>query len=216
MLLLRIENLSKIYNDRIVGPTTFTIDQGEIGLIVGPSGSGKSTLLDMIYGTRAASTGTVTVSPNGDSCDLLQLSVPAFVNFRRQALRLCTQFLQVLPGKSGLELAIEAIENRSSIEEIEDTFLSLALPKEIWLRPASSYSGGEKQRLNIALAALGKPHVLLLDEPFASLDFELHARVWKFLEAAAKQGSALLIGLHNAEYSGAATRVVSRLPAAGA
>ena len=58
MTILCVEGLAKRYGDRTIGPATFTLTAGEVGLVVGGSGSGKSTLLDLIYGTRVASAGT--------------------------------------------------------------------------------------------------------------------------------------------------------------
>ena len=199
MTILCVEGLAKRYGDRTIGPATFTLTAGEVGLVVGGSGSGKSTLLDLIYGTRVASAGTAILDTGGWRRDLLTLSVVELISIRRSTIGYCTQFLTAIPGKSGRDLARETAAPGTCLTEIEGLFEQLALPPHIWDLPTVTWSGGEKQRLNIALAALRRPRILLLDEPFASLDRPLHPIIWSFLSDLARAGTALLIGVHQTE-----------------
>lgn len=192
MAILRVEGLEKSYGERTVGPASFTLEAGEMGLVVGDSGSGKSTLLDLIYGTRTATAGAAILEVGGWRGDPLGLSVPELVAVRRAAIGYCTQFLPAISGKSGMDLGCEA----ATSADVAGMFERLALPPQVWELPASAWSGGERQRLNIALAALRKPALVLLDEPFASLDPGLHPAVWELLSDLAEAGSSLIVGLH--------------------
>lgn len=194
-MILHAEGIEKRYGERTVGPVSFTLAAGETGLVVGGSGSGKSTLLDVIHGTRRASAGTAVLRIGDWRRDLFSLSVPELVAARRAGIGYCTQFLPAIPGRSGLDLAREAAGPGAA----EAVFERLALPPRIWTLPVTSWSGGEKQRLNIALAALRRAPLLLLDEPFAALDRALHPVLRAFLSDLAGEGTALLIALHHAE-----------------
>ncbi|QSZ60558.1 MULTISPECIES: ATP-binding cassette domain-containing protein [unclassified Rhizobium] len=207
MAILRVENLEKRYGERIVGPVSFTLTAGEVGLVVGGSGSGKSTLLDLIYGTRTATAGTAILEIDEWRRDLLGLSVPELVVVRRAAIGYCTQFLPAIPGKSGMELGCEV----ALPSYVTQVFERLALPPQIWNLPASTWSGGERQRLNIALAALRKPALVLLDEPFASLDPSLHSAIWEFLSDLADAGSSLIVGVHRSQGDLAPVRTLTLL-----
>ncbi|MGO1164490.1 ATP-binding cassette domain-containing protein [Brucella sp. C7-11G] len=196
MTILHVESLERRYGERRIGPVDFSLEQGEIGLITGRSGSGKSTMLDLIYGTRVATSGKITLRLGDRECDLLSLSVPELVAVRHAAIGYCTQFLSTIPGKSGLELAREAARPGTESGEIERLLERLALPGLIWNQPVSMWSGGEKQRFNMALAALRKPSLILLDEPLAALDPTLHPIILDFLSELSGEGVTLLVGLH--------------------
>lgn len=199
MTVLCVEDLEKQYGERSVGPASFTLEAGEIGLVVGGSGSGKSTLLDLIYGTRTATAGKAILRLGDWRRDLLGLSVAERVLVRRSAIGYCTQFLAAIPGSTGYGLAREAEAPDMRPGEMERLFERLALPSRVWHLPVAAWSGGEKQRLNIALAVLRRPPLILLDEPLSSLDPALHPVVWSVLSDFAKEGAALLVGVHQAE-----------------
>ncbi|PWE52508.1 hypothetical protein DEM27_30535 [Metarhizobium album] len=213
MAILHAEGIEKRYGARTVGPVSFMLAAGETGLVLGGSGSGKSTLLDLIHGTRRASAGAAVLHIGGWRRDLFNLSVPELVAARRAAIGYCTQFLPAIPGRTGLDLARQVAPSVAA----EAVFERLALPPRIWNLPASSWSGGEKQRLNLALAALRRPPLLLLDEPFAALDRALHPVLRSFLTDLAEEGTALLIALHHAEDGLPAARTLVSLnqPAKG-
>lgn len=210
MDILRVENLEKDYEARAVGPVSFRLRAGEIGLIVGGSGSGKSTVLDVLYGTKRASRGSAFLCVGDGQRDLFDISVAELVSIRSVAIGYCTQFLPAIPGKLAADLANEAAYAETNSADITELLDRLALPQRLWNLPVSSWSGGEKQRLNIALAALRKPALILLDEPFSALDEALHPVVWSVLSALADEGSAMLIGVHKASsYTAGAETLVA-------
>lgn len=193
--LLRVSGLQRRYGDRLIGPLDFTVEAGELAVITGPSGSGKSTVLDMIYGTRTASSGSVFLTVDGQSVDLLAIPVAALIKCRDQYLAYGTQFFQGVASQTGFDLALTV--RGADSDDVTRIFSALRLPEAIWSRPVSTYSGGERQRLNIALAALRRPRVLLLDEPLASLDTDLHRSVWDLTKELLKSGTAVLAALHD-------------------
>lgn len=176
MTILCVDGIVKRYGARTVGPVSFMLAAGETGLVIGGSGSGKSTLLDLIYGTRTATAGTVILQVGHWWHDLFALSVVEFIAVRNSAIGYCSQFLPAIPGGSGLDLAWRAGPGAT----VEAVFERLALPPRIRNLPVSSWSGGEKQRLNIALAAL---------------DRALHPLLSVFLTDLAEEGTAVLMGL---------------------
>lgn len=210
MDILRVENLEKDYEARAVGPVSFRLRAGEIGLIVGGSGSGKSTVLDVLYGTKRASRGSAFLCVGDGQRDLFDISVAELVSIRSVAIGYCTQFLPAIPGKLAADLANDVACAETSSADITELLDRLALPQRLWNLPVSLWSGGEKQRLNIALAALRKPALILLDEPFSALDEALHPVVWSVLSALADEGSAMLIGVHKASsYTAGAETLVA-------
>ncbi|MBB4351641.1 ATP-binding cassette domain-containing protein [Aliirhizobium cellulosilyticum] len=215
MDILHVENLEKDYGARAVGPVSFRLKAGEIGLIVGGSGSGKSTVLDVLYGTRRATGGSAILSVGNTQRNLFDISVAELVSIRSVGIGYCTQFLSAIPGKSGADLANEAACADASLADITELLDRLALPQRLWNLPVSSWSGGEKQRLNIALAVLRKPALILLDEPFSALDETLHPIVWSVLSPLADEGSAMLIGVHKASSYTAGAKTLVALDRSG-
>jgi ABC-2 type transport system ATP-binding protein len=172
-------------------PTDFELGGGEAVALVGPNGAGKSTLLALLAGALAPSEGRVE---------------------RRDGLRVgwapqrAAQYGRLSP-RENLELfaRLEADERpERSAERLLDEF---ELPRGIL---AGELSVGNRQRLNLAIALLGEPDALLLDEPTAALDPEQRQRLWERLEAQRETGLALLFVTQQPEEVGArADRVVA-------
>ena len=159
-----------------LGPIDLAIQEGQFVCIVGPSGCGKSTLLRIIAGLATPSTGTMEI----------------VVSVDRQASPICMVFQDygIFPWKTvhenvrfGLEIA--GVSKRDCAERVTHWINRLGLRGFESAYP-SSLSGGMKQRVSIARALATEPEVLLLDEPFASLDPQLRElmqeellRVWE-------------------------------------
>lgn len=177
---------------------TATFAPAQVACVMGPSGSGKSTLLSVLGGLRAPSTGEVWL---GDQrLDTMTPTELAAVRRRRigmvfQSFRL----LQHLTVIDNLRVAAEVIgiARRLQTEAAKAALALVALGNKSQ-RQLSELSGGEKQRVAIARAMLGRPAVLLADEPTAALDTENGWRCVELLrEQATVGGCAVVLVTHD-------------------
>ena len=160
--MLRVEDLSVSYGSvqALDGVNLEVAERGVLHGIIGPNGAGKSTLMDAITGRRRPTRGRVLV----DGQDITQRSV----TWRRRAgMSRSFQRTSIFPGLSvreQLELVASQLDE-PDLDEIVDAFeLRDALDQ-----PADSIAYGDQRRVDIALAMIGKPILMLLDEPAAGL-----------------------------------------------
>jgi ABC-type multidrug transport system ATPase subunit len=190
--LLSARSVSRRYG-RLVAlkPIDLDLRSGEVVALVGPNGAGKSTLISLLAGALRASEGEVTVTGSARVGWLPQR--PAHYG-RLTALENLILFARLEgerePGSRGQAL----------IERF-------ALPSD---RPSSQLSVGNRQRLSLAIALLGEPNVLLLDEPTASLDPRQRSLLWHEAQVHAGGGGAVLFSSQNPEeVERHATRVIA-------
>jgi ABC-2 type transport system ATP-binding protein len=179
-VLLAARGVSRRFGSRtVLEPSDLDLRAGEIVALVGPNGSGKSTLLGILAGALDASSGTV-----------------------ERAERV------------GWAPQRPALYGRLTPRENVELFAQLAAapvppPPDLPDTPASTHSVGMRQRLNLALAFLGDPRVLLLDEPTASLDPERRDELWERLAALRADGGAALFATQNVEELARADRTLA-------
>jgi len=184
--LLRARGVARRFGAQVaLEPVDVDVHEGETIALIGPNGAGKSTLLSILAGSLEPSAGTV------ERVDGVGVGwVP-----QRPSL------YDRLTARENLELfaRLEGAENpRVSVEDLLSTF---GLPAD---RAAASLSVGNRQRLNVAIALLGEPRVLLLDEPTASLDPGQRRRLWELV-----RGGTVVFSTQNLEEIGLyASRVV--------
>jgi ABC-2 type transport system ATP-binding protein len=154
-------------------PTDFVLQPGEAVALVGPNGAGKSTLLALLAGALEASAGEV-VRRDGARIGWAPQR-PA--QYGRLSSR---ENLELFARLEGEEPPAEAAERLAREFELPDVTV------------ASDLSVGNRQRLNLAIALLGEPDALLLDEPTAALDPEQRGRLWERLDAQRHAGVALV------------------------
>ncbi len=190
--LLEIEKVSAAYDSkRVLESISFTLARGEIGCLLGPSGCGKSTLLRVIAGFEPVSSGTVTV----DGCVLSDVN--AQVPPAQRQIGMVFQDFSLFPHLSvaaniGFGLRKQSRAQReqrvsSLLERIGLGTRANAMPHEL--------SGGEQQRVALARALAPAPQLILLDEPFSSLDAELRESLGRDVRAMLKheQTTALMV-----------------------
>jgi len=170
---LEIQDVSKVFNGGVVAVDTFslTVADGELVTLLGPSGSGKSTLLRMIGGFERASSGRITI----DGEDISRLPPekrPTGMVFQSHALWThMNVFKNLAFGLKLRKLAPAEIKDR--VEAV----LELVGLKGYGTRMTTQLSGGQQQRVALARSLVLEPKILLLDEPFASLDQHLRERL---------------------------------------
>lgn len=182
----------------------FTVEKGELTVILGPSGAGKSTVLNILGGMDKPSEGEIIV----DGVHIEQMSDRQLTAYRRTDVGFVFQFYNLVPNltaKENVELATAVAPNALPVDEVLDQ-VGLGQRKQNF--PAQ-LSGGEQQRVAIARALAKNPKLLLCDEPTGALDFETGKQVLKLLQTASrKQGQTVLIITHNSALAPMADRVI--------
>jgi len=185
--LLAARGVGRRFGSRVaLEPTDVSLAAGEVVALVGPNGAGKSTLLAILAGALEPSEGTV--------------ERPERVGWVPQRA-----------AHYGRLTALENLHLFAALERVppgraDDLAREFELPAET---RAASLSVGNRQRLDVALALLSSPHVLLLDEPTSSLDPAQRERVWRIARSVAEGGGAVLVATHHwEELAGLADRTL--------
>lgn len=161
----------------VVKNVAFTLHPGECVVLGGPSGVGKSSILRMVYGNYALDSGEILVRDpaSGETHDLGAGDPRTVLRLRRSVVGYVSQFLRAVPRASAVEVVADPLVRlgtpREEARERASAMLArLNLPPALFELPPATFSGGEKQRVNIARGFLTDHPILLLDEPTASLD----------------------------------------------
>ncbi len=211
--LLRAQGLSKSFLLHIRGEAVieafegldFHVDEGEFLGVSGPSGIGKSTLLKTIYRTYRPDGGVLAYrTAAGTVEDLVQADEHRVLELRHAEISYVSQFFHVMPRVSALDLLVSSLGGRglTETEAMErSTFMleRLRLPRRLWDLYPSTFSGGEKQRLNVAHALVSRPRLLLLDEPTASLDAATRDIILDLLMEMKDSGTTMIGVFHDME-----------------
>ena len=184
----------------------FSLEKGKFIGIVGTSGAGKSTVLRCIYRTYLATTGSVSYhSLAYGTIDLVKADEQQILHLRRAEIGYVSQFLAVLPRTTALQHVIHAaLEAGFCYEEAEQKAKAMLsyfkLNKNLWGIFPTTFSGGEKLRLNLAHAMVKVPRLLLLDEPTASLDPQTKLLVRDLLIKLKREGTSMIGIFHDLEF----------------
>jgi ABC-2 type transport system ATP-binding protein len=177
---VQARGISKHYGEReALKGVDFAVGSGELVGIIGPNGAGKTTLLSILAGTLKSDEGTVD-SPNGDVG-----WVPQQAALYRRLTVEENLLLFARLEKYG--------EPRAAVEEM----LELTGLAERRGELVARLSGGNQQRINIAIGLLARPVTLLLDEPSVGLDPRQRARLWEFVSGLAGRGTAVVFSTHD-------------------
>ena len=180
-----------------------TIDAGSLIAVTGPSGCGKSSLLKCIYRTYTPTGGNVWyVKTDGSKIDLANAEPWEIIDLRKEEIGYVSQFFSVIPRISALDILINTQTARGVSEEAarkkaKEYLKCVGIGEHLWNMYPATFSGGEKQRLNIANALITCPRFLLLDEPTASLDKVSKEWVMNLILDLKKQGTAMLGVFHD-------------------
>ncbi|XP_051958777.1 cholesterol transporter ABCA5-like [Xyrauchen texanus] len=194
---IRICNIRKIYKDKdstveALRGLTFDIYEGQITALLGHSGAGKSTLMNILCGICPPTEGTATIYGSA-------VTEMAEGEEMKQLVGICPQFnivFDVLTVEEHLRIfaAIKGILPSDIDSEVKKVLKDLDLEK-IMDAQAKNLSGGQKRKLSVAIAILGDPKILLLDEPTAGMDPVSRHQVWSLLKSR-RAGRVTVLSTH--------------------
>lgn len=192
---------TKIFANRDV---SFSIEKGELAIILGLSGAGKSTVLNILGGMDTNDSGNVII----DGKDISKYNARQLTTYRRNDVGFVFQFYNLVPNltsKENVELASEIVKDAlDPLQVLKD----VGLAKRINNFPAQ-LSGGEQQRVAIARAIAKNPKILLCDEPTGALDYQTGKQVLQILQdMCRKKGATVVIVTHNGAIAPIADRVI--------
>lgn len=183
---MKVEQVSKSFHGKkAVDQVSFTIYSGEIVAILGPNGAGKTTTISMILGLLNPSQGKIHVL----SCDPKERSV-------REKLGVMLQDVNVMQGLKVDELLDLVRHYYPQPLSLEELISMTALSEQDLKTRVEKLSGGQKRRLNFALALAGNPGLLILDEPTVGMDLSSRKRFWETIQQLAEQGKTIIFSTH--------------------
>lgn len=191
---LCLQGIHKTYRQNITAlqGVNFLASQGELVGLIGANGSGKSTFLKIIAGQ---------LSPDQGGVDIFQLNALKHPNQLKSNIGYISQHWALDPEMTGNELlayfaALYGIPAKSAQQRLSTLTADFAM-QDFIARRISSYSGGQMQRLHLAIGVIHQPKVLLLDEPTNALDPSGKAFLWGFLKQYQQTGNTVLIVSHD-------------------
>ena len=184
--------------------TNFSIEKGELVVIVGPSGAGKTTALNILGGMDSATSGNVIIAGK----DISKFKNKELTKYRREDIGFVFQFynlVQNLTALENVELATQICKKPLNPKQI----LEKVGLKDRMKNFPSQLSGGEQQRVAIARAIAKNPKLLLCDEPTGALDYNTGKQILQLLQdTCRKENMTVIIITHNAALTPMADRVI--------
>lgn len=209
MAFVEFQNVGKTYQMgqvqiRALHDVSFSIEQGELVVIVGPSGAGKTTLLNILGGMDSLTEGKVYLADR----EISALSKKQLTRYRRDDVGFVFQFYNLVGNLTALENVELANQISKHPLDAQQVLADVGLEERMKNFP-SQLSGGEQQRVAIARALAKNPKLLLCDEPTGALDQQTGKAILKLLQdTARKSGMTVIIITHNSALTAMADRVI--------
>ena len=182
-----VKGLQKSYKDlHVLRGVDFDVARGSIFALLGSNGAGKTTVVKILSTLLRADAGTASV--NG-------FDVASRAADVRESISLTGQFAavdEILTGRENLVL-VARLRHVKDPGTIADALLDRFSLTDAAARKVSTYSGGMRRRLDIAMSLIGNPQVIFLDEPTTGLDPQARLEVWQAVRELAKQGTTVLL-----------------------
>jgi ABC-2 type transport system ATP-binding protein len=177
---LTVSAVSKRYGElEALREVTLQAHPGELVAVIGPNGAGKTTLLSIIAGAQAPTAGSVEPGPGRVGWAPQQTAL-----YSKLSVAENLELFAHLEGVADPAAAVERMLEQTGLHERAD-------------ERVARLSGGNRQRVNVALGLIGQPPVLALDEPSASLDPAQRERLWSFIVGLARAGTTVVFSTHN-------------------
>jgi ABC-2 type transport system ATP-binding protein len=184
---IRVQNMEKSYKDlHVLRGVDFEVATGSIFALLGSNGAGKTTIVKILSTLLKADAGTATVYGFDVATDALHV---------RESISLTGQFAavdEILSGRENLVL-VARLRHLKAPGQVADDLLARFNLTDAGSRKVTTYSGGMRRRLDIAMSLIGEPKVIFLDEPTTGLDPEGRNDVWQVVKDLANQGTTVLL-----------------------
>lgn len=209
MSYIEFQNITKEYNTGgnaifALKDASFSVEKGELAIILGASGAGKTTALNILGGMDTATSGHVMV----DGSDITTYGKKQLTQYRRTDIGFVFQFYNLVPNLTALENVELASQICNNSLNAEQTLVKVGLEQRIKNFPAQ-LSGGEQQRVSIARALAKNPKLLLCDEPTGALDYNTGKQILQLLQDTCRREKiTVLIITHNSALAPMADRLI--------
>jgi ABC-2 type transport system ATP-binding protein len=184
---IQVKGLQKFYGQlHVLNSVDFEVEKGSIFALLGSNGAGKTTIIKILSTLLEQDGGTAAV--NG-------FDVASQPDNVRQSVSLTGQFAavdEILTGRENL-IMIAKLRHLKNPRQVADDLLNRFGLTDAAMRRVSTYSGGMRRRLDIAMSLIGKPQVIFLDEPTNGLDPEARLEVWKTVKELADSGRTVFL-----------------------
>ena len=184
---IQVQGLEKSYQElHVLRGVDFDVPRGSIFALLGSNGAGKTTVVKILSTLLKADAGAVTV--NGFDVATQAANV-------RESISLTGQFAavdEILSGRENLVLVAQ-LRHLKNPGTIADDLLARFSLTDAAARKVSTYSGGMRRRLDIAMSLIGNPPIIFLDEPTTGLDPEARIEVWQVVKELTEQGTTVLL-----------------------
>ncbi|MDR1981816.1 MAG: ABC transporter ATP-binding protein [Tannerellaceae bacterium] len=215
--MIEIKNLTKVFYTKEIKTTALNavnldVERGTFLSIMGPSGCGKSTLLNMIGLLDQPTGGHIVI--NGTEVTAMRDAETA--KFRNNVLGFIFQSFHLIPALNVLDNVELPLLYRSNVSEKECRKRALDVLEKVGLSHRlkhfpSQLSGGQCQRVAIARALIGKPEIILADEPTGNLDSKMSDEIMKLLVEINGEGTTIVMVTHDEKIAGQTQKIVRML-----
>ena len=209
MSFVEFSHVKKVYrmgevSIQALSDVSFSVEQGEVCVIVGASGAGKTTILNILGGMDGLTEGKVFL----DGQEISAYNKKQLTEYRRHDIGFVFQFYNLVQNLTALENVELASQICRDSMDAAEVLKMVGLSERAANFPAQ-LSGGEQQRVAIARAIAKKPKLLLCDEPTGALDYQTGKQVLTYLQDTAREtGMTVIIITHNQALTAMADRVI--------
>lgn len=184
---IQVNGLQKSYKQlHVLKGVDFEVEKGSIFALLGSNGAGKTTVIKIL---------TTLLKQDGGTAAVNGFDVAAKPDSVRQSISLTGQFAavdEILTGRENL-IMIARLRHLKNPRQVADDLLTRFGLTDAADRGVSTYSGGMRRRIDIAMSLVGKPQLIFLDEPTTGLDPEARIEVWKIVKELAASGTTVFL-----------------------
>lgn len=184
---ISIEAIEKSFKDvQVLKGVSLTVAKGSIYALLGSNGSGKTTTIKIL---------STLMNPDSGKATICNFDVVHQPNKVREKISLTGQFAavdEVLTGRENLRM-IGALRHLPNVNKTADSLLKRFELEDAANRKVSTYSGGMRRRLDIAMSIMGEPSVIFLDEPTTGLDPQSRSSMWNVVKSLAELGTTIFL-----------------------